>query len=260
MLNERKLFFEKLILVYAFQVAFTFHKLAFRYQETETTMDRYNPNALPLYGNAAPRPPRAMGLGSHLQIGGKEVAASCCFWIFMCFLAFKGFQYGAMYMTFDDSSLDSTECCKNFGGTLQDNRNFIEGYNKRDAGPYLMRLGPETYTSQFKGTASPKELSEIPPIVTAVSSEDFFDVQGLIKQIHDEIQPVFKDVKFLIYDIGLYSRELELVSSQIITYIIGHRTFKHRGIYVSTMSERCVEVDTTLLCRYCFLVIDVTLF
>ena len=74
-----------------------------------------------------------------------------------------------------------------------------------------MRLGPETYTSQFKGTASPKELAGLPAIVTAVSTADFFDVQGLIKQIHEEIQPAFKDVKFLIYDIGLYSRELELV-------------------------------------------------
>ena len=74
-----------------------------------------------------------------------------------------------------------------------------------------MRLGPESYTSQFKGTAAPKELEGLPAIVTAVSTADFFDVQGLIKQIHEEIKPAFKDVKFLIYDIGLYSRELELV-------------------------------------------------
>lgn len=213
-------------------------------------MDRYNPNPLPLYGNPAPRPaPRGLGLSSQFQIGTKEVIASCAFWIFMCWLAFKGFQYGALYMTFDDSKLDSPECCKNFGGNLQDNRNFIEGYNKKDAGPYLMRLGPETYTSQFKGTASPKELSGLPAIVTTVSSADFFDVQGLIKQIHEEIQPAFKDLKFLIYDIGLYSRELELIrthckcevrtfrASSFPDHVADITNFAYRPIIIQQMIE-----------------------
>ena len=98
-------------------------------------MDRYNPSPLPLYGNPTPAPqrpaPKGLGLSSQFQIGTKEVIASFFWWIFMFWLAFKGFQYGALYMTFDDSKLDSPECCKNFGGNIQDNRNFIEGKNSR---------------------------------------------------------------------------------------------------------------------------------
>ena len=45
----------------------------------------------------------------------------------MCWMVFKGFQYGALYMTFDDSKLDTPECCKNFGGNPEDNRNVVEG-------------------------------------------------------------------------------------------------------------------------------------
>ena len=183
-------------------------------------MDRYSQNPLPLYGNAAqrnvPRPP-GLGIPPQFQLTGYQVLASCIFWIFLMYLAFKGFQYGAMYMSFDDGKLEVPECCKNYGGSVEDNANFIDSYNKGDAGPYLMRLGPESYTSKFKGTESPRETDHLPVIATAVASSDFYDVQGLIKQINEEIRPAFNSVKFLIYDIGLYSKELELVSIVVLS-------------------------------------------
>lgn len=214
-------------------------------------MDRYSKNPLPLYGNPAPKAPQfhGMGMRSQFQITGPQVVASCLFWVLMCFLAFKGFQYGAMYMSFDDSNLDSPECCKNYGGSIEDNRNFVDGYNKGDAGPYLMRLGPESYTSQFKGTPSPKELEHLPAIVTAVASADFFDVQGLIKQINEEIRPAFKNINFLIYDIGLYNRELEIIrthckcevrtfrASSFPDHVADISNFAYRPILIQTMIE-----------------------
>lgn len=185
-------------------------------------MDRYNKGgALPLYQTAAaPRqsPNFGLGLRSQFEISGYMMLASLCFWILMGILAFKGFQYGTLYMTFDDESLEKVGCCSNFGGTMQDSLNFLETYPKGEAGPYLMRLGPETYTSDFKGTQSPKELADIPTIVTAVSTADFYPVQSLIRQWKEVIKPVFKETKFLIYNIGLYSRELELVSIYELTF------------------------------------------
>ena len=183
-------------------------------------MDRYSQSPLPLYGNSAqkagPRPPN-MGLPSQFQISGYQVLASVIFWICMMYLGFKGFQYGVMYMGLDDGNMEALGCCKNAGGSIEDNANVVDGYNKGDAGPYLMRLGPESYTTKFKGTQSPKELEYIPTIVTAVQSSDFYDVQGLIKQINEEIRPAFNYVKFIIYDIGLWSKELELVSIDVLT-------------------------------------------
>jgi hypothetical protein len=185
-------------------------------------MDRYNKGgALPLYQASSPSPIRrspnaGLGLSSQFQISGYMMLASLCFWILMFYLGIKGFQYGMLYRTFDDESLDSIGCCSNFGGSIQDSLNFMETYAKGEAGPYLMRLGPETYTSEFKGTQSPAELTNIPTIVTAVSTADFYPVQSLIRQWKESIKPVFKEAKFIIYDIGLYSKEHELVGTMFI--------------------------------------------
>lgn len=184
-------------------------------------MDRYGKGStLPLYstGPSKPetggkRPPVvSLGLSRQFDIPGYMMLASLIFWICIGILVYTGFQYLAMYHSFNDASLEEVGCCSNFGGTLQDNRNFIETYSKGDAGPYLMRLGPETFSNNFKGTPAPTEMESIPPIVTAVSSADFYHVQSLIKQWREEIKGVMKNAKFIIYNIGLYQSELDLVS------------------------------------------------
>lgn len=215
-------------------------------------MDRYNTGgALPLYQAASQtkRPPEfGLGLRSQFQISGYMMLASLCFWLLMGFLAFKGFQYGMIYRTFDDDSLEKVGCCSNFGGTMQDNLNFLETYPKGEAGPYLMRLGPETYTSQFKGTQSPKELTDIPTIVTAVSTADFYPVQSLIRQWKEEIHNVFKEAKFIIYNIGLYSRELELIKEHCNCEVREFRTsaYPNHVADISTFAYRPVIIQTII--------------
>lgn len=184
-------------------------------------MDRYGKGgALPLYSSGTSKPdarPRphvmSLGLSKQFEISGYMMLASLIFWMCIGYAGFTGFKYLMLYRSFDDASLEEVGCCANFGGTLQDNRNFIETYAKGDAGPYLMRLGPETFSNNFKGTPAPSELETIPPIVTAVSSADFYHVQSLIKQWKEELAGVMKNAKLIIYDIGLFNSELELVSA-----------------------------------------------
>lgn len=166
--------------------------------------------SLPTY---QPRLSPNQGLAEQFQISGYMMLASFIFWIIMIYLGFRVFGYAMLYRSLEDSDLEAVGCCANFGGTLQDNLNFLETYNKGVAGPYLMRLGPESFNSNFKGTQSPKELLDIPTIVTAVSTADFYPVQSLIRQWKEEIKPYYKDATFIIYDIGLYETELNLIKA-----------------------------------------------
>lgn len=183
-------------------------------------MDRYGKGGtLPLYSAGSGKPANkkhppvmSLGLSRQFEISGYMMLASLIFWLCIFYGLYTGFGYLMMYRSFDDNKLEEVGCCSNFGGTLQDNRNFIETYAKGDAGPYLMRLGPETFTNTFKGTSAPKEVETIPPIVTAVSSADFYHVQSLIRQWKEEIKGVMKGAKLIIYDIGLYQSEADLVS------------------------------------------------
>ncbi|KAL4221033.1 hypothetical protein ACF0H5_019295 [Mactra antiquata] len=220
-------------------------------------MDRYNKggkDVLPLYQPKAmmrksPNHFPGVGLAEQFQISGYMMIASGIFWMCMIYFGIRGIQYGLMYRSFDDSNLEEIGCCTSFGGTLQDGLNFMETYDKGVAGPYLMRLGPETYNSGFKGTPSPKELENIPVIVTAVSSADFWHVQSLIRQWNEEIKPTFKTATFIIFDIGLYNKELELIKEyckcEVRTFTVSAypqhvadiSTFAYRPIIIQTMIE-----------------------
>lgn len=129
-------------------------------------MDRYGKGStLPLYGTGPSQKPAQFrpslanfGLAQSMQISGWMVLASCIFWMCVIYSSFRGVQYALMYRSLNDADLDQIGCCSNFGGTLQDNRNFIEKYPKKDTVPYLMRLGPETFSEDFKGTKNVQKL------------------------------------------------------------------------------------------------------
>ncbi|CAC5391334.1 unnamed protein product [Mytilus coruscus] len=48
---------------------------------------------------------------------------------------------------------------------------------------------------------------DIPVIVTAASSDHFHEVQGLLKSIHTNLIPFYKNMKVIFYDIGLTQKE-----------------------------------------------------
>ncbi|KAK3593260.1 hypothetical protein CHS0354_012351 [Potamilus streckersoni] len=171
-------------------------------------MNRFDSNPpLPLYGNfgAGGKKAPAFPLSPYM------VVASVCFWLFIAAFTFKGCEYFLLYKFIDDSDLEVTNCCEHLGSDPIENEKFVQNYPKGDAGPYLMRLGPERYSSNFVGTESPRELSNIPTLVTAVTSSDFWDVQGLLKQFNHRLKKLFPDAKMIVYDIGLYQSETELL-------------------------------------------------
>ncbi|KAH3827209.1 uncharacterized protein LOC127881861 [Dreissena polymorpha] len=218
-------------------------------------MDRYGKGgALPLYQASGPAGnPKAgtlgLGLSKHMQISPYMVVASCVFWLCMLLLAVRGAQYALLYSAIDDSDLDKIACCNNFGGDIEINRKTIESYPKGETVPYLMRLGPESLKSNFKGTPSPTELTEIPPIVTAVSSDDFYHVQSLIRQWREEIKKSHPTTKFIIYDIGLYESELNLIKAHcecdvrhfdakiFPNHVADIRNFAYRPIIIQSIIE-----------------------
>lgn len=217
-----------------------------------STMSRNKGSGLPMHQpQFVPRRNPNEGLSQQFQLSGYMMIASCVFWMLMLYLGIKGFQYGMMYRSFDDDKLEAVGCCVTSLAVSieQENLKLIDGYNKGEAGPYLMRLGPESFSSNFKGTQSPRELLDIPTIVTAVSSADFYPVQSLIRQWKEELKPVYKDAKFIIYDIGLYPRELELIkthcdcevrefrSSIYPKHVADISTFAYRPIIIQTIVE-----------------------
>ena len=89
----------------------------------------------------------------------------------------------------------------------QENLQVIFNYPSGEAAPYLARFASE----KSEITDYPMESDKMPPIVTAVRSSQFYQLQGLIKNLH-ELKAEIPDIKLIVYDLGLYSREKEIVS------------------------------------------------
>ncbi|XP_046577938.1 uncharacterized protein LOC124285707 [Haliotis rubra] len=71
--------------------------------------------------------------------------------------------------------------------------------------PYIVRIASEKgHTDEVPND------SNIPTIITAVSSAQFYQVQGLIKHLK-AIEGYYPDLNLVIYDVGLYKREFELL-------------------------------------------------
>ncbi|OWF55359.1 uncharacterized protein LOC110460707 [Mizuhopecten yessoensis] len=137
------------------------------------------------------------------------VLMSLLFWMCIAYLSFKGFQYLAVHRTINDDDLDGF-CDAVFSKTLEENVKFVNMYPKGEAGPYIGRIGSQKYKDTFQGEEAPKELSKIPPIVTAVTSDDFWIIQGLIKQVV-EGNAKGMNLQLVVFDIGLYASELVLL-------------------------------------------------
>ncbi|KAH9513414.1 hypothetical protein Btru_032953 [Bulinus truncatus] len=129
---------------------------------------------------------------------------SACFWLFMFTLIYESIIYGTMYSRITMEADLNRECHEKFGSE-DENLKKIDNYSIGDAGPYIFRLRPMPQTEY------PIESVSLPPIVTAVSSLEFYQLQGLVNHIMEDLISTYQDLKFIVYDIGLYSKERELV-------------------------------------------------
>ena len=95
------------------------------------------------------------------------------------------------------------KCNARYEPTFEGDLNFVRAYNMSAATPYLEKL--QLVDSPFSTTFLPHV--KVPVIVTALSSNHFKENMGLLANIDKVVRPVFKDVKIVVFDIGLKTQE-----------------------------------------------------
>ncbi|XP_041377536.1 uncharacterized protein LOC121389933 [Gigantopelta aegis] len=131
---------------------------------------------------------------------------SAVFWVVIFLVVYHAVSLYSLYTSIaDETDLEGT-CQAQFSPQLSVNLERVMRYPRGTAGPYLLRFRPERMAHVEQQTSH----DGLPPFVTGVSSKTFFSVQGLIKQFRKDI-PELKEAQLIIYDIGLYTRERELL-------------------------------------------------
>ncbi|XP_071146264.1 uncharacterized protein [Mytilus edulis] len=136
--------------------------------------------------------------------------ASMAFWTFLTYASFKGIQYFGVHRRLDDTDL-VPNCPVKFGATVEDNIIVVENYTGGESMPYVKRIGSQKFSDSFIGEEAPVELKEIPPIVTAVTSADFYNLQRIIEQTASIAPKKNIKLNLIVYDLGLYSKEAALI-------------------------------------------------
>ncbi|XP_055863565.1 uncharacterized protein LOC106071276 [Biomphalaria glabrata] len=131
---------------------------------------------------------------------------SACFWTIMFVLIYECIVYGTMYSRITMEADLHRKCQEKFGSE-DENLNKVDNYSFGVAQPYIFRLKPAAKAKEDY----PMETTTLPPFVTAVSTSEFFQLQGLINHIMEDLMTSQSDIKLLVYDIGLYKKERELI-------------------------------------------------
>ena len=134
---------------------------------------------------------------------------SLLFWTCVIYAGFKGFQYLGVYRSIDNSDLEG-DCKVAISKNPAENDEIMRKYRMGDAGPYIKRIGSQKFSDTFQGEEAPAELAIVPPVAMALQSQDFFQAQGLIQHIHKGNAKNL-GLQLIIFDIGLYAKELKLV-------------------------------------------------
>ncbi|GFN90458.1 hypothetical protein PoB_001696400 [Plakobranchus ocellatus] len=130
---------------------------------------------------------------------------SLLFWTVISILIYYSVSYSLLYSRISQEADLSERCPEVFSKVKDDNLKKIDNYTVGDAGPYILRL-------QFTQKEDyPPESESLPPIVTAVTPSQFYQIQSLIDHIMEDIKPTQKDLKLIIYDLGLYSTQRMLL-------------------------------------------------
>ncbi|KAK3104897.1 hypothetical protein FSP39_012838 [Pinctada imbricata] len=137
--------------------------------------------------------------------------SSLIFWCIMAFLAVKAFQFLSVYHTLNNEDIDG-DCDEEISKSMDENMRIIESYPMGDAKPYLDRIGSQRFTDSLVGTPAPQEMTSLPPVVMAIASEDFQTVQRSISKIKENNDKGKFVVQLIIYDIGLYKSEKEILN------------------------------------------------
>jgi hypothetical protein len=113
----------------------------------------------------------------------------------------------------DDGYPDPPPCSSKFEDTFTDNIQTVLHYPVGDAEGYLADLGVRRPPSSFQITAH-ANLTHVDTLtlVTYANANHFDEVQALIHNVHTVVFPVYRErVHFIFYDLGLTSRQAELL-------------------------------------------------
>ena len=95
------------------------------------------------------------------------------------------------------------KCNASYEPTFEDNLNYIRANNLSAALPYMEKL------QLIERPLSTTFLSHVrvPVFVTACSSNHFKENMGLLKNIEVIVRPVYKDLKIIVFDLGITKEE-----------------------------------------------------
>ncbi|XP_005101163.1 uncharacterized protein LOC101846889 [Aplysia californica] len=134
------------------------------------------------------------------------VVMSLLFWIVISALVYLVVSYSILYARIKQESDLDGPCRQIFSTLKEENLKILENYTYGDASAYLARLKPPSSVEDF-----PMESNTLPPLVTGVTSDQFYQLQGLIHHLAEDIKPTHSDVQLIVYDLGLYQKERELL-------------------------------------------------
>jgi hypothetical protein len=99
-------------------------------------------------------------------------------------------------------------CNETFNSSLEENLNVIQNYPRGIADDYLWKVGVNM--------SEPYRMKEFPVFATAIDRKYYPQSQGLFHSLHKRFleNPKYsKNVKIIVYDLGMTSRQLRMVSN-----------------------------------------------
>ncbi|KAK7093453.1 uncharacterized protein [Littorina saxatilis] len=151
---------------------------------------------------------RRQKLSQAFDISNKAMVVSLIFWLLIMYLLYIGGGYGLMSLRVsrDDGDIHE-ECPAKLDANISENLHILENYPLGEAGPYIGRF-PSAHASDddFKVDAT-----KLPPLVTGAASWQYYQLQGFIRHVHNDLKPQHPDLKLIVYDLGLSRREREIL-------------------------------------------------
>ena len=111
------------------------------------------------------------------------------------------------YINRRKQSLFTEVCNANYESTFYANLNYIREYNLSAALPYMEKFN---LTTRPLPSIDQSNIT-VPVFVTACSSNHFRENLGLLENIERVVRPVFKDLKIVLFDLGLNAAQIEQV-------------------------------------------------
>lgn len=149
------------------------------------------------------------GTGMRFKILRGRVRSSCqmvLLVLILLFLLSTFIFYQTTVMTYMTYHEDHENCTEWFAETLRGNLDVISKYPRGNANLYFHHINGNL--------SQPKTMITSFPVILSAADKKFYGViQGLIKTVHLHIFSKYKDVRFIVYDMGLSKEQLQMMNT-----------------------------------------------